>query len=89
MKRRNESFQARAEEPLGTDSYQTISKRSTECWLPIEHKNASICIIVSNQQTACPEFFSCVLLHDGYCPAILVQFVHQRNAHSQETFSLI
>ena len=35
-------------------------------------KNASICIIVSNQQTACPEFFSCVctqwLLSHHTCP---------------------
>ena len=30
-KRRDESFQARAEEPLGTDSHRTISKRSSEC----------------------------------------------------------
>ena len=29
-KRRDESFQARAEEPLGTDSHWTISKRSSE-----------------------------------------------------------
>ena len=29
-KRRDESFQARAEEPLGTDSHRTISKRSSE-----------------------------------------------------------
>ena len=33
--RRDESFQARAEEPLGTDSHQTISKQSSECWLLI------------------------------------------------------
>ena len=30
-KRRDESFQPRAEEPLGTDSHRTISKRSSEC----------------------------------------------------------
>ena len=34
------SFQAWAEEPLGTDSQQTISKRSSECWLPIGHKSS-------------------------------------------------
>ena len=33
-----ECFQARAEEPLGTDSHRTISKRSSECWLLIGHK---------------------------------------------------
>ena len=30
-----ECFQAMAEEPLGTDSHRTISKRSSECWLLI------------------------------------------------------
>ena len=39
-KRLDESFQVRAEEPLGTDSHRTISKRSSECWLLIGHKNA-------------------------------------------------
>ena len=33
-----ESFQTRAEEPQGTDSQRTISKRSSECWLLIGHK---------------------------------------------------
>ena len=36
----DESFQARAEEPLATDSRRAISKRSGECWLLIGHKNA-------------------------------------------------
>ena len=30
-----ERFQARAQEPLGTDSQQTISKQLSECWLLI------------------------------------------------------
>ena len=38
-KRRDESFQAQAEKPLGTDSHRTISKRSSECWLLIGHNN--------------------------------------------------
>ena len=33
--RRDESFQARAEEPLGTDSHQTNSKQSSKRWLLI------------------------------------------------------
>ena len=33
-------FQVWAEKPLGTDSHRTISKRSSECWLLIGHKNA-------------------------------------------------
>ena len=36
----NESFQAQVEKPLGTHSHWTISKRSSECWLLIGHKNA-------------------------------------------------
>ena len=39
-KRRDESFQAQGEKPLGTDSHRTISTRSTECRLLIGHKNA-------------------------------------------------
>ena len=37
-KRRDESFLPRVEDPLGTDSHLTISKRSSECWLLIGHK---------------------------------------------------
>ena len=39
-KRRNERFQALAEEPLFTDSHQTISKQSSKYWLLIGHKTA-------------------------------------------------
>ena len=35
---RDESFQAWAEEPLGTHSHRTISKWSRECWFLIGHK---------------------------------------------------
>ena len=46
-KSRDERFQAWAEEPLGTDSQQTISKRSGECWLPISHQKGLVllCLI--------------------------------------------
>ena len=37
-KRGDGNFQARADEPLGTDSNQTISKWSIECWLLIGTK---------------------------------------------------
>ena len=52
----DERFQARAEEPLGTDSHRNISKRSSEYWLLIGHKK-TLCIIVLNRRTASPEFF--------------------------------
>ena len=41
-KRCDESFQAWAEEPMGIDSYRTISKRSSECWLLIGHKKCFV-----------------------------------------------
>ena len=43
----------------GTNSHQTISKNSSGCWLLIGHKKM-LCIIVPNQWTVSPEFFSWV-----------------------------
>ena len=58
-KGRDESFQVRAKEPLGTDSHRTISKNSSGYWLLIGHKKM-LCIIVPNRRTVSPEFFSWV-----------------------------
>ena len=84
-KRRNESFQVRAEEPLGTDSHRTISKSSSRCRLLIGHKKRFVLL--------CPigEHISWVLFVCSYTTAIarLVGVMHQRNARSQETFSLL
>ena len=55
-KRRDESFQAQEEKPLGTDSHRTISKLSSEYWLLIEPKKM-LCIIVLNRRTTSPELF--------------------------------
>ena len=41
-KRRDESFQVRAKEPLGTDSHRTISKNSSGYRLLIGHKNCFV-----------------------------------------------
>ena len=41
-KMRDESFQVRAEEPLGTDSHRTISKNSSGCRLLIGHKKCFV-----------------------------------------------
>ena len=49
-KRRDESFQGWAEEALGTDSHQTISKRSSEYW-PLIGRKKMLCIIVPNRRT--------------------------------------
>ena len=53
--RRDKRFQAQAEEPLGIDTRNTMSKRSGEWWLLIGQK--MLCIIVPNRRTASPEFF--------------------------------
>ena len=60
---REKSFQARAEEPLGTDFHQTISKLSSACWVLIKHKKyfALLCPI-GEQQLLCQE---CVLVPGG------------------------
>ena len=41
-KRRHESFQVRAEEPLGTHSHRTISKDLSGCRLLIGHKKCFV-----------------------------------------------
>ena len=40
--RRDESFQVRAKEPLGTDSRRTISENSSRCRLLIGHKKCFV-----------------------------------------------
>ena len=52
QKRLDESFQVRAKEPLGTVKFKRMSAPD---WA-----QKSLCIIVPNQRTASPEFFSCV-----------------------------
>ena len=49
-KRCDESFQAQAEEPLGTDSHRIISKRSSECWLLIGHKKCFVLLCPIGEQ---------------------------------------
>ena len=64
-KRRDESFQVRAKEPLGTDSHRTITKNSSGCWLLIGHKK---CIVL-----LCPigEHISWVLFVCSYTTAVV------------------
>ena len=64
VKRRDESFQAWAEEPLGTDSHRTISKRSSECWLLIGHKKCFVLLCPIGEQRLLSSFREFV--HDGY-----------------------
>ena len=67
-KRHDESFQARAEEPLVT--YETISKRSSEFWLLIGHKRCFALLCPIGEQHLLSSFW--VFVHDGYCEVILV-----------------
>ena len=77
--------QAQAEEPLGTDSHQTIFKRV----LAPDWAKKKLCIIVPNRWTASPQFFSSVCTRRLLTWSWLFWLMHQRNAGSQETFSLI
>ena len=85
-KRRDESFQVRAKEPLGTDSHRTISKNSSVAGSWLGTKNALYyCVQSANS-------FSWVLFVSSYTTAIVsitACLMHQRNARSQQTFSLI
>ena len=75
VKRRDESFQAWAEEPLGTDSHRTISKRSRECWFLIGHKKYFVLLCPIGEQFLPSSFREFV--HDGYYLDTVARFVHQ------------
>ena len=49
-KRRDEIFQVRAKEPLGTDSHRTISKNSSRWWLLIGHKKCFLLLCPIGEQ---------------------------------------
>ena len=74
-KRRDATFQARAEEPLGTDSHRTISKQSSKCWLLIGHKKCFVLLCPIGEQFLLSSFREFV--HDGYNLATVARFVHQ------------
>ena len=87
-KGRDESFQVRAKEPLGTDSHRAVSKNSSGCRLLIGHKKCFV-LFVPNRRTVSSEFLSWVRTRQLLFQSHLVWLMHQRNAGSQETFSLI
>ena len=74
-KMRDESLQAWAEKPSGTDSHRTISKRSSECWLLIGHKKCFVLLCPIDEQHLLNSFREFV--HDGYYLATFARFVHQ------------
>ena len=64
-KRRDERFQLRAKESLGTDSHRTISKNSSGCRLLIGHKKCFVLLCPIGEQFLLSSFREFV--HDGYC----------------------
>ena len=64
-KRRDESLQVRAKEPLGTDSHRTIPKNSSGCQLLIGHKKCFVLLCPIGEQFLLSSFREFV--HDGYC----------------------
>ena len=70
-KKRDKSFQARAEEPLSTESHQTISKRSSECWLLIGHKKCFVIWCPIGEQFPLSSFREFV--PDGFSPTCPVR----------------
>ena len=75
VKRRDERFQTWTEEPLGTDSHRTISKRSRECWFLIGLKKCFVLVCPISEQFLLSSFREFV--HDGYYLATVSRFVHQ------------
>ena len=86
-KRRDESFQVSAEEPLGTDSHRTISKNSSGCRLLIGHKKCFVLLCPIGEQLLLSSFREFV--HDGYCLATLAWFVHQACAYKGNFYFLV
>ena len=85
-KRRDKSFHAPAEEagPGYRLGHQTISKRSSKCWLLIGHKKILCRYYCSQSANSIPR----VIFVCSYTTAIFSPYL-QRNARNQETFSLI
>ena len=86
-KGRDESFQARKKEPLDTDSHRNISKNSSGCRLLIEHKKCFVLLCPIGEQFFLSSFREFV--HDGYCLATLVRFVHQACASKENFYFLL
>ena len=64
-KRRDESFQVQAREPLCTDPHRAISKNSSGCRLLIGHKKCFVLLCPIGKQFLLSSFREFV--HDGYC----------------------
>ena len=73
-KGRDERFQVRAKEPLGTDSHRTIFKNSSGCRLLIWHKKCFVLLCPIGEQFFLSSFREFV--HDGYLNSITACLAH-------------
>ena len=82
-----ENFQLRAKEPLGIASHWTISKNSNGCQLLSGHKKTFVLLCPISEPHLLSSFR--VFVHNAYCLAILVWFIHQGCAciFARETFT--
>ena len=69
---------------LSPDHFQMVKRVLAPDWV-----QKMLCIIVPNRWTASPQFFSSVCTRRLLTWSWLFWLMHQRNAGSQETFSLI
>ena len=65
-KRCTKVFSSTGERAPGSDSYRTISKNSSGCWLLIGHKKCLVLLCPIGEQFLLSSFR--VFVHDGYCP---------------------
>ena len=86
-KRRDESFQVLAKEPLGTDSQVAISKTSSGCRLLIGHKKCFVLLCPIGEQFLLSSFREFV--HDGCCFFTLARFIHQACASKGNFYFLL
>ena len=82
VKRREKSFQAWAEEPLGTDSCWTISKWSKESWFLIGHKKCFVLLCPIGEEHPLSSFREFVhvgsLISRHNCPVCSPSFPNQK-----------
>ena len=79
-KRRDKSFQVRAKEPLGTNSHQTISKKSSRCRLLIGHKKCFVFLCPMGEQFLLSSFreFVETAIVSPHLPGSLIKLVLAR-----------
>ena len=86
-KRREESFQVRTKELLGTDSHRTFSKNSSGCQLPSGHKKCFVLLCPIGEQFLRNSFRE--FIHNGYCSATLARLAQQACARKGNFYFLL